>query len=448
MLRKLLNEHKPEYIAASFDLPGRTFRDDLVDRLQGQPRADARRARRADSDGARRLRGARRADPHLRALRGRRCDRHAGDEGGGRGLRRRRSSRSTRTSFSSSRDGIRVFNPRDEGTWYDAAGVKEKFGVAPDQVVDVLALMGDTIDNIKGVPGIGEKGARELIAQVRIARQPARARRRGQEQALSRGAARQRRRGAPEPRAGAHPHRRAGRRSTPRRCATAAPRASAASRSSTSSGSARSSTEYAPTADTIAKTYRIVNTTDGVRALAARLQRGRTRSRCACCPIGRPPMRAVDRRPRVFDGAARRRLRADRAIARSTTPPSLPLDAALDVLRPMLEDPGVAKIGHDLKFDAIVLARHGVHAARARHRHDARQLPARRDAVRAPARRPGARAHELQGADGRGRLRQGRQGDVAGRCAGRSGARLRGRARRPGGAARADLCATCSTRSS
>ena len=34
----------------------------------------------------------------------------------------------------------------------------------PDQVVDVLALMGDSIDNIKGVPGIGEKGARELIA--------------------------------------------------------------------------------------------------------------------------------------------------------------------------------------------------------------------------------------------------------------------------------------------
>ncbi len=57
-----------------------------------------------------------------------------------------------------------MYNPRDDGTWYDAAGVKDKFGVAPDQVVDVLALMGDTIDNIKGVPGIGEKGARELIA--------------------------------------------------------------------------------------------------------------------------------------------------------------------------------------------------------------------------------------------------------------------------------------------
>src|SRR5581483_12366892 len=62
------------------------------------------------------------------------------------------------------REGVRVYNPRDEGTWFDVEGVKSKFGVAPEQVVDVLALMGDTIDNIKGVPGIGDKGARELIA--------------------------------------------------------------------------------------------------------------------------------------------------------------------------------------------------------------------------------------------------------------------------------------------
>ena len=74
------------------------------------------------------------------------------------------------------RDGIRVFNPRDEGIWYDAAGVKEKFGVAPEQVVDVLALMGDTIDNVKGVPGIGEKGARDLIADLGNPRRADRAR--------------------------------------------------------------------------------------------------------------------------------------------------------------------------------------------------------------------------------------------------------------------------------
>ena len=56
-------------------------------------------------------------------------------------------------------NGIRVFNPRDEGTWYDADGVVQKFGVKPEQVVDVLALMGDASDNVQGVPGIGEKGA-------------------------------------------------------------------------------------------------------------------------------------------------------------------------------------------------------------------------------------------------------------------------------------------------
>src|SRR6266478_5406771 len=45
----------------------------------------------------------------------------------------------------------------------DAARVKEILGVSPDRVVDVMALMGDTIDNIPGAKGIGEKGATELI---------------------------------------------------------------------------------------------------------------------------------------------------------------------------------------------------------------------------------------------------------------------------------------------
>jgi DNA polymerase I len=48
---------------------------------------------------------------------------------------------------------------------YDVAGVTEDFGVPPEKVVDVLALMGDTSDNVPGVPGIGEKGARQLIAE-------------------------------------------------------------------------------------------------------------------------------------------------------------------------------------------------------------------------------------------------------------------------------------------
>ena len=58
---------------------------------------------------------------------------------------------------------VTMLNPAKDDTWYDAAKVKEFMGVRPDQVADLLALMGDTVDNIPGAPGIGEKGARDLI---------------------------------------------------------------------------------------------------------------------------------------------------------------------------------------------------------------------------------------------------------------------------------------------
>ena len=48
---------------------------------------------------------------------------------------------------------------------YDREGVIEKMGVPPERVVDLLALVGDAVDNIPGVPGIGEKGARDLLQQ-------------------------------------------------------------------------------------------------------------------------------------------------------------------------------------------------------------------------------------------------------------------------------------------
>ncbi len=63
-------------------------------------------------------------------------------------------------------DRIRVYQlPRgdQDAIVIDRAGVREKFGVAPEQVVDVLALMGDASDNAPGVPGIGEKTAIKLI---------------------------------------------------------------------------------------------------------------------------------------------------------------------------------------------------------------------------------------------------------------------------------------------
>ncbi len=46
---------------------------------------------------------------------------------------------------------------------YDAAAVRERFGLAPEQMIDYKALRGDASDNIKGVPGVGEKTAAELL---------------------------------------------------------------------------------------------------------------------------------------------------------------------------------------------------------------------------------------------------------------------------------------------
>src|SRR6185436_11957497 len=48
---------------------------------------------------------------------------------------------------------------------YGPAEVTEDFGLPPEKVVDVLALMGDAVDNVPGVPGIGDKGAKALIQE-------------------------------------------------------------------------------------------------------------------------------------------------------------------------------------------------------------------------------------------------------------------------------------------
>jgi len=62
-------------------------------------------------------------------------------------------------------DRVSMLNPSKDDTWYDPARVREFMGVEPDQVADLLALKGDPVDNIPGAPGIGEKGAQELLRQ-------------------------------------------------------------------------------------------------------------------------------------------------------------------------------------------------------------------------------------------------------------------------------------------
>ena len=62
-------------------------------------------------------------------------------------------------------DRVHMLNPAKDDTWYDPAKVKEFMGVEPSQVADLLALKGDAVDNIPGAPGIGDKGAKDLIRQ-------------------------------------------------------------------------------------------------------------------------------------------------------------------------------------------------------------------------------------------------------------------------------------------
>jgi DNA polymerase-1 len=60
---------------------------------------------------------------------------------------------------------VSILNPTKDNLVLDAGGVEAALGVAPERVVDVMALRGDSVDNIPGAPGIGDKGSVELIQQ-------------------------------------------------------------------------------------------------------------------------------------------------------------------------------------------------------------------------------------------------------------------------------------------
>jgi DNA polymerase-1 len=62
-------------------------------------------------------------------------------------------------------DGIRIYDPMKEAI-IEEKDVIERFGVPPSRVAEIMALMGDASDNIPGVKGVGEKTAKELLANV------------------------------------------------------------------------------------------------------------------------------------------------------------------------------------------------------------------------------------------------------------------------------------------
>ena len=356
MLRKLIADHRPGLIACAFDLAGPTFRDTLA--------ADYKANRPAMPDDlAEQIPWVHRACEAL-GVPTVSCEGFEADDVIGTIAARAAAEgyqvvvvTGDKDMFQLVGDRVRVFNPRDEGTWYDADGVKEKFGVAPGQVVDVLALMGDAVDNIKGVPGIGEKGARDLINTYgsldELLAKAAEVPRKAYREALLAGSdmARQSRQLA-RLRADApitfevETFRHLG----PDRAACYALFSELGFRSLTN--------EFAPTAATTVRDYVLADSAEKVEALALDLRRaGRFALRVVA--TSGPSVRAQAVGLAFSDGAHRARYVPLRHRAIDSGPQPDPR-AALAALAPILQDPAIEKVGHDLKPDLVVLAREGI----------------------------------------------------------------------------------------
>jgi DNA polymerase-1 len=162
MLRKLRDDFSPQYLAAVFDVAAPTFRDQQYKEYK---------ANRSEMPGdlAQQVPYIRRA---LEAYRipilevpGYEADDVIGTlatKAAARGLPVYVVS-SDKDMLQLVSDKIQVLNPPKDNLIADAAKVEEILGVPPARVIDVMALRGDSIDNIPGAPGIGDKGSVELI---------------------------------------------------------------------------------------------------------------------------------------------------------------------------------------------------------------------------------------------------------------------------------------------
>ena len=165
MLRKLMADHAPPFIAASFDLAGKTFRDDIVSDYK------ANRAAMPD-DLAEQIAWVHQACEAMGVPILTSPGYEADDVIGTLAVKAVAAGYDVaivsidKDFFQLVADPhVKVYDPREDGAWFDEAGVVQKFGVKPSQVVDVLALVGDTSDNVAGVPGIGKKGAIDLMTR-------------------------------------------------------------------------------------------------------------------------------------------------------------------------------------------------------------------------------------------------------------------------------------------
>lgn len=368
MLRKLLLDHHPDYIAASFDLPGPTFRDALVGDYKANRAA-------MPADLAEQIAWVHEACEALGVPIVTSAGYEADDVIGT--LARQAADRGyavvvvsiDKDFFQLVGDNVRVLDPREDGAWFDAPAVVNKFGVPPAQVVDVLALVGDASDNVAGVPGIGKKGAVDLMARY------------GSLDGLLEHLPDLK----PKQREALSSHREIALRSrelvtirtdVPVALEEEAIRYLGPSRERcfalfSKLGFTALTNEFAPTAQHVSRHYALVRDESGLAELVAELRRA-----------GRFAFRVFADRPGPMgagvigvsfstsaqwaryvpvghdDGSG-----VDDLLTAASAPRQLRLSVVLDTVGPLFEDAGIAKVAHDIKADTVVLAEHGVSVA-------------------------------------------------------------------------------------
>ena len=183
MLRKLRDDFSPEYLAAVFDVAGPTFRDEQAEAVATVRKFDIKTQTFTEVE-YKGYKANRKAMPEdlaqqvpfiRRALEAYRIPmigvtRFEADDVIGT-LARKASEASHPVYIVSSdkdmmqlvNDRVHILNPPKDNLICDAAKVEEILGVPPERVIDVMALRGDSIDNIPGAPGIGDKGSVEII---------------------------------------------------------------------------------------------------------------------------------------------------------------------------------------------------------------------------------------------------------------------------------------------
>jgi DNA polymerase I len=183
MLRKLREDFAPEYLAAVFDVAAPTFRDKQAEGITSVRKFDAKTQtfQEIEYKGYKANRSEMPADlvqqvPYIRrALEAYRIPilEYAGFEADDViGTLAKKAAAQDRCVYVVSsdkdmmqlvNDHVLILNPPKDNLICDAQKVEEILGVPPERVVDVMALRGDSIDNIPGAPGVGDKGTVEIV---------------------------------------------------------------------------------------------------------------------------------------------------------------------------------------------------------------------------------------------------------------------------------------------